>query len=409
MIADTVGYVNVARTVSDASVAGGKPSAAGGPRVAIVHDYLTQRGGAERVVLSMMKAFPDARLITSLYEPDQTFPDFAQYRVETLGLNRIAAFRKDPRRAMQLLPLAFRNAVQDVDVVVCSSSGWAHGVNAPGAVKLVYCHSPARWLYEYRDYFAGLPSPLPRLLRAALSPLRRWDVVAAASVNRYLVNSSVSQARLLRAYRRTAPVLFPPVGIAEGPLEPILGLEPGYLLMVGRARGYKNASLICSAIEQLPDERLVVVGPLPERGTESPWSDRITGLRNLSDGQMRWLYSNCAALVAASHEDFGLTPVEAFTFGRPAVVLRRGGYLDSCVDGLTGLFIEDETVEGVVDALRRFRRRTFNSDAIRAHAEQFSEQRFIVSLRDEVDRLLNALPRPEAVAQVHPPRARMSA
>jgi glycosyltransferase involved in cell wall biosynthesis len=179
--------------------------------------------------------------------------------------------------------------------------------------------------------------------------------------------------------------------------------------MVGRARGYKNASLICSAIEQLPDERLVVVGPLPERGTESPWSDRITGLRNLSDGQMRWLYSNCAALVAASHEDFGLTPVEAFTFGRPAVVLRRGGYLDSCIDGLTGLFIEDETVEGVVDALRRFRRRTFNSDAIRAHAEQFSEQRFIVSLRDEVDRLLNALPRPEAVAQVHPPRARMSA
>lgn len=389
---------------SGAATSTAGPNPARQPRVAVVHDYLTQRGGAERVALSMLRAFPGARLVTSLYEPDQTFAEFADYDVETLPLNRFAALRKDPRRAMPLLARAFGSHVlHDVDVVLCSSSGWAHGIQAPGAVKLVYCHSPARWLYEHEDYFAGMPKPIPRLLRTAMSPLRRWDVAAAASVNQYLVNSRVVQERLARAYGRSAPVVWPPVSWTDGPMEPVEGLEPGFLLCVSRPRGYKHVDIVCEAVERSPDERLVIVGRLPECREGEAWPDRISALRNLPDAQLRWLYANCAALVAASHEDFGLTPVEAYTFGRPAIVLRRGGYLDSSVEGLTGVFIEQDSTEAMVDAIRRFRSQVFHPDAIRAHARTFSEERFTARLHAEVERLLPQRAAPLGVPQVRTP------
>ncbi|MHB8509172.1 MAG: glycosyltransferase, partial [Candidatus Dormibacteria bacterium] len=121
-------------------------------RIAIVHDYLTQRGGAERVVLGMLQAFPDARLITSVYNPETTFPAFGDRVVETSGLQRVEAFRTDPRRALPLLAKTFsRTTVRDVDLVLCSSSGWAHGVTTT-APKLVYCYNPPRWVYQHSDY-----------------------------------------------------------------------------------------------------------------------------------------------------------------------------------------------------------------------------------------------------------------
>jgi glycosyltransferase involved in cell wall biosynthesis len=356
------------------------------PRVAVVHDYLSQRGGAERVVLSMMKAFPEARLITSVYEPSSTFPEFADYAVETTWLDRVARFRQDPRLALPLLAPTFSSLeIRDVDVVVCSTSGWAHAVST-AAPKLVYCHSPARWLYESDDYFAGLGSGARRAATGFLRPLRRWDGKAAASADRYLVNSSVVQDRLNRAYGRYAPVVSPPVSLGPSPVEPVPGLEPGFLLVVSRRRGYKQVDIVCEAVRDLPDERLVVVGGLPV-GMEDCAPGRTTGLTNVPDAQMRWLYANCAALVATSNEDFGLTPVEANAAGSPAIVLRRGGYLDSSVEGLTGVFVEEATRDGVVDAVRRFRELSFDRESIRRHAAQFSESRFIARLRLEVDQL----------------------
>jgi glycosyltransferase involved in cell wall biosynthesis len=359
------------------------------PRVAVVHDYLSQRGGAERVALTIMRAFPQARLITSVYEPSRTFHEFADYAVETTWLNRIPAFRRDPRRALPLIAPAFSSyQVTDVDLVVCSSTGWAHGIKAPGIPKLVYCHSPARWLYESADYFAGLPAPVTRAARAALAPLHRWDVKAAASVDRYLVNSSVVQQRLMRAYGRSAPVVYPPVSLVAGPGEPMPGIEPGFLLVVSRRRGYKHVDVVCEAIESLPDERLVVIGGLPDRDT--PWGDRVVGLTDLSDQQLRWMYANCKALIATSNEDFGLTPVEAYSSGRPAIVLRRGGYLDSTVEGVTGIFVEEPTCAAVRGAVVRLRETEFDADAIVRHASHFSEQAFISRLRAEAAQLLGA-------------------
>ena len=148
--------------------------------MAVVHDYLTQRGGAERVVLAMMQAFPDARLITSVYEPARTFPDFQNYSVETSPLQRIGLLRRDPRRALPFLAWMFRRTVvDDVDVVICSSSGWAHGVTT-SAPKIVYCYNPPRWIYQHSDYVKEQAAPVRAAFTLLRPALRRWDLLVIA-------------------------------------------------------------------------------------------------------------------------------------------------------------------------------------------------------------------------------------
>lgn len=358
-----------------------------GPRVVIAHDYLTQRGGAERVVLTMLEAFPGARVVTTMYDADATYPEFAAHHVETCWPQRVPALRKDPRRALPVLAQAVsRHAVEDADVLLVSSSGWAHGFPT-SAPKIVYCHTPPRWLHCKADYAMGLPVPA-RLALGALDPmLRRWDRRAAHTATRYLANSTMVQRRIHDAYGIDAGLLHPPVGLdVHGPQEPVPGLEPGFVLTIGRSRGYKNSTVVCEAVAALTDARLVVVGGLPE--TAGSWPDNLVGVRDISDAQLRWLYAHAAGLVGVSHEDFGLTPVEANAFGVPTVLLRAGGYLDSSVEGLTTVFVDAVEVEAVRDGIARLleaeRAGDWDREAICRHADRFSAASFAAALRREV-------------------------
>lgn len=351
------------------------------PVVLVAHDYVTQRGGAERVALSLLNAFPGALLVTSMFDSSRSFPGFEQHQVHKLWTDRIKWFRADPRLAMPVLPAAFGFArAPEADVVLCSSSGWAHGLRTD-ASKIVYCHTPARWLYEEQDYLPEVPRGLRWAARMSFVFLRRWDRRAAGRASMYIANSNVVRERIERAYGRPARVIFPPVGIdPDGCLEAVPGLEPGYLLVVSRRRGYKNVEAICEAVEQLPGERLVVVGGAPQR-TGRPWNERIQGVAGLSDAQMRWLYANAKALVSVSHEDFGLTPIEAYSFGTPAVLLRAGGFLDSSIEGETCVFVDGEDPQSIVDGVRRLNATQFDEQRIRAHAKLFSEASFHEQIR----------------------------
>ena len=338
-----------------------------------MHDYLTQRGGAERVVLSLMAAFPGARLVTSVYDPATTFPEFGQYDVETTWLNKVPMFRADPRRAMPFLPMAFSGVELDgVDVVICSSSGWSHGVRTD-APKIVYCHNPARWLYQ-RHQYVGEHGPLVRSFVKVLSPyLKWWDQRAATSATTYLANSVAVAGRIHREYGITAEIVPPAITIdPTADHRPLVGLEPGFLLTVSRARGYKNVDVVCEAMADLPDERLVVLGGLPS----GSWSPRLTGVSDLTDAELRWLYANCSAVVAASHEDFGLTPIEGYTFGKPAVCLRAGGFLDTMVEGTTGVFFDQLTPASVADGVRALRAADVTADDILDHAAGYGFDAF---------------------------------
>jgi glycosyltransferase involved in cell wall biosynthesis len=365
------------------------------PRVAIAHDYLTQRGGAERVVLALHRAFPDATIHTTLYDPDGTYPEFRDARVVVSPLDRVGPLRRRHRSALPLLPYAVSRLPVLADVVVASSSGWAHGVPTTGR-KVVYCHAPARWLYQPEAYLGG---PANRSLQgrglALLSGwLRRWDRRAAASADRYLANSTVVRERITAAYGIDAAVVPPPYGVdADQPQVLVDRLvdwaEDGYLLVVSRLLPYKNVDVAVEAVRGLP-ERLVVVGSGPlasQLRTSAP--DNVRILSDLSDAELRWTYAHARVLLAPSLEDFGLTPLEAAAFGVPTLALHGGGYLDTIAEDVNGAFFEEPTVASVRAAIVDARGRRWDEDAIRAHAELFSEDRFCARIRAEVEGLLS--------------------
>lgn len=358
------------------------------PRVAIAHDYLTQRGGAERVVLTLMKAFPEAPVHTTLYDPEGTYPEFAGADIHTSPLNRIGPLRRDHRLALPLLAPAASRMRIDADVVVASSSGWAHGFDTgEGTRTVVYCHNPARWLYQTEEYLGGQAwrSPLGPPLLALRPALRRWDRRQARDVDVYLANSRVVQQRIATTYGRRAELLPPPHGMdASAPREPVPELadwEPGYALVVSRLLPYKNVDAVIEAVRGTR-RRLVVVGRGPEEARlRATMPDNVRLLGGLSDARLRGVYAGAGLLVAASHEDFGLAPLEAAAFGVPAVALRGGGFLETVLEGSTGIFFDRPEPDQIAAALTVAESHPWDAGSVRARAEEFGEARFIARIR----------------------------
>ena len=360
--------------------------------VALVHDYLTQRGGAERVVIAMTRAFPGAPLYTSLYDPAGTFPELADVDVRPSRLDRVPGLRRHHRAAFPLLARTFSSMTVDADVSLCSSSGWAHGVATTGR-KVVYCYTPARWLYQTDRYLGKRASDAvsERVLKqAALGLFRKrlesWDRVAATSADRYLVVSRASAEAVRDLYGIEAEVLAPPTAIdAVGPLRPVPDLDPGYWLCVSRLLPYKNLDLVIEAVRASPGARLVIVGDGPERARlEMLAGPGVRFLRGLGDDQLRWCYANCKALLTASYEDFGLTPLEAAAFGKPTAAPHLGGFLDTIVQGRTGVFFERPEAALIAEAMGYVHDIAWDGEVIAAHAAGFNEARFAARLREVV-------------------------
>jgi glycosyltransferase involved in cell wall biosynthesis len=342
-------------------------------RTVLVHDYLTQKGGAERVVLEMARAFDCDTVVTSAYAPDRTFPEFKDLEVVTLGLDRAGPLLRDPRYALPVLGHLFRShPVEDADLVLCSSSGFAHQI-ATTVPKVVYCHNPPRWLHQPEDYVRDLPFGASLALRLLRPRLLGGDIAGAHSATSYIANSRNVANRITAAYGIEASVVHPPRGLEPfGPTEPVPGLPAGFLLTVGRSRGYKRTGLLMDAVAEMPDLTLVTVGSQ----SDQRWPSNIVQLSNLPDAQLRWLYRSASALLAVSHEDFGLTPVEAFAFGTPVGATAEGGYLETCVDGLTGTWLDATTRISLQASIRRLLAGSWDRGAIRRHGEQWAPPAF---------------------------------
>lgn len=368
----------------------------GRPHIAIAHDYLTQRGGAERVVLVLADAFPDAPIYTTLYDPDGTFPEFRGRDIRTSWGNRIGPLRRHHRAALPLLPLMSSSILIDADVVIASSSGWSHGFRT-GAAVLVYCYSPARWLYQPDVYLGeSATAPVRAALRLLSGPLKRWDRAQAKRAARYVAISTVVQERIRSTYGIDAEVVPAPVPtsaqVAPEPVEHPWFADHGdggFLLTVSRLLAYKNVEAVVRSVATKPDRGLVVVGRGPERDRLGGLAtDNVLFLQDLTDGQVSWLYDRCAGLVAASHEDFGLTPLEAAAHGRPSAVLRAGGYLDTMVEGQHAVFFDQPTPEAIISACDELLASTWDEVVLRERAEDFSEGSFADRVRSEIAAVL---------------------
>ncbi len=353
--------------------------------VGIVHDYVTQRGGAERVVLELLRAFPRAPLYTSLYNPDGSFEEFSRFDLVTSPLNRVPAFRHRHRLAFPALAPTFSSWRIDHDIVICSSSGWAHAVRTAGR-KVVYCHAPARWLYQPAVYVERRDWPRRAVLAIGSRPLRAWDRRAMLSADALLANSEATRAAILRIYGRDVTVVHPPhaapVDVAP---EPVQGIEPGFSLVVSRLLPYKNVDAVVDAFRMLREQLLVVVGTGPEESRlRSAAPSNVTFLGQVSDGQLAWLYGASVNLIAASYEDFGLTPLEAAAFGKPTAALRFGGYLETIVEGETGTFFDRPDPETIAAAVRTLSLAELSEPALKEHAASFSPDAFARRVRAAV-------------------------
>lgn len=356
------------------------------PRIALAHDYFTQRGGAERVALAMARAFPGAPMHTALVEPAGTFPEVADLDVRESVLGRVPALRRHHRAGLAAFPLAFGRMRPAADVVLCSSSGWAHGIGGD-APRVVYCHTPARWLYRPDDFAPGAAA---RAVLASLGPsLRRWDRGRARSAARYLTNAPGIAARIRDVYGIEAEVLSPPPGITgAGPQRAVEGVGAGYVLCVARLLPYKHVDLLVAAAGSLGSD-VVVVGDGPEAPrlrAAAPSSVRF--IASASDDELRWLYAHAAVLAAPAEEDYGLTPVEAAAYGVPTVARAAGGHLVTVVDGVTGRLIADPGPASFGRALREALEHPWDAARLRAHASDLSEPAFARRLREVVEEVV---------------------
>jgi glycosyltransferase involved in cell wall biosynthesis len=350
-------------------------------RIAVIHDYLTQLGGAERVVQSWVHGLWPESISTLVWDPE-TVPAPRELPVFTTRLQMARTLRRDPRLALPLLPAFARRlpVPATCDVVLISSSGFAHNVRT-AVPKVVYWHTPARWLYAADDYRLGLPLYGRTALRA-LRPYLIWtDRRGVASTTVHLCNSHLVQKRLQTAYGVHARVVHPPVVPLPGPAVAPEGvrLPERFFLNVARSRGYKNTRLVLEAARRA-GVAVVTVGGRPIEASDD---GRHIALGAVPDAELKWLYGHAEALVSASREDFGLTPLEANLEGTPALVPAFGGFLETVVPGVNGSFFRPDSVEACASALREFRKTNFDTRKMQAHAEDnFSLTRHVAALRD---------------------------
>lgn len=371
------------------------PTKAASPRVTIAHDYITQRGGAEKVVLALHRAFPDAPVYTTLYEPELTYPEFDAVEIVPSKLNRFRVFRRSHRLALPFLAGAANSLEVPAEHTIVSTSGWAHGFRTTGS-KIVYCYSPARWLYQPDAYLGSSKFSVQRIVLGALAPfLKRWDRKQANTATKYFAISTVVQQRIRDAYGIESEVLPAPHSVDTSlPQEAVdlspIGAPDSFYLCISRLLPYKNVDAVIKAFNGL-DHPLVVVGAGPEEKRLAAMAgDNVVMLKDLTDGQMRWLYQRCEAVVSASYEDFGLTPIEAAAYGKPSVVLRWGGFLDTIREGETGVYFDEPAPEAIAAGVTLSRGIDWDADAIRRHTELFSEEHFARRLREEIEAIESA-------------------
>lgn len=360
-------------------------------RAAIVHYWLLNRRGGEKVLDALCRMLPDADIFTLFADPATFSEEVRRHRVTASFLNPL---RRQYRALLPLMPMALESLdLHGYDLVVSSESGPAKGVlTASDTRHVCYCHTPMRYLWDlypaYRNEFTR-----SRWKRVAMTPLshylRLWDYCSAMRVSRFVANSRNVQARIWRTYRRESDVVHPPVDVESFYWKP----AEDYFLIVSELVPYKR---IDSAVRLFSRNgmRLRIAGSGPELkrlGREA--ARNVEFLGRVADGELRELYARCRALVLPGEEDFGITPVEALASGKPVIALRRGGALET-VPPFGGVLYPEPAEDAMAAALAEFERmepRVIPAE-LQAHAARFSE--------DEFRRRMRPLLRPEAAHQV---------
>ncbi|MBE2316384.1 glycosyltransferase [Solirubrobacter sp. CPCC 204708] len=351
------------------------------PRVALIHDFLLDLRGAERVFAAICDAWPDADVFTAVYDEKGTEGRFAARHPHASFLQKLHPTSNTFRPLLPLYPHAVESLdLRGYDIVVSSSSAWAHGVLVdPGAVHVCYCHNPFRYAWSEREATLAARSPLTRpALRLLLSRWRQWDWIAAQRVDAYVANSTITQKRIRRYFGRESTVLHPPVELSRFSPGPV----GDHYLVLAELMAHKRIDVAIRAFNAL-GRPLVVVGDGPEyrrlKRLAGP-TVRLTG--RLSDSEVADLLRTAQALVVTAEEEFGIAAVESLASGRPVIALRAGGVLETVTEGVTGTFYDDgDDPKALAEAVSSFDVARTHSSTCVTSAHRFGVERFQERLR----------------------------
>jgi glycosyltransferase involved in cell wall biosynthesis len=357
-------------------------------QIAVVHDYFTQMGGAERVAEELARMLPSASLYTTVAMPDLMPPGLAGRRVETSWMQHLPSMKRYYRLYFLLYPFAVRSLdLSRYELVVSSSSGYAKGVRTSrDAIHVCYCHTPMRWAWSFASYSAQETAGPGRrlLLPPMMSALRKWDKRASHYPDHFVANSKTVAARIQRAYGRTAEVIHPPINVNRFRPSPE---QEDYYLVLARLISYKRIDLAIEACSSL-GRQLVIIGDGPDRDRlMAKAGPTVKFLSHVSDAEVEHYAARCRALLFPGEEDFGMAPLELAAAGRPTIAYRAGGAAETILDGVTGVFFDRQSVSDLVEAIMRFERQEWSAKLLRTHAEGFGIEIFQARFRQFLARV----------------------
>lgn len=355
-------------------------------RVALVHEYLNQLGGAERVLEALHELYADAPVYTLVHDQKRVGDRFANWHLRTSIIERLPWGKKYYKWYLLAMPAAIESFdFTSYDVVLSDASAFAKGVIVPpGALHICYCHTPTRYLWSDAHTYANeirVPRMVRKFLPLALNYLRVWDKQAADRVDHFIANSQFVAKRIQKYYRRESTVIYPPVDTHRFSVSKELG---NYFVMMGRFRPYKKFDVAIRAFNAL-NIPLVIIGAGEEEAN----------LRKMAKSNIDFVGSNvdrarilqrAIGFINPQVEDFGIAPVEAMAAGRPVIAYRAGGAMETVVEGVTGTFFDEQSWEALADTIVRFKAQQFDPQKIRAHAETFDRKIFQAKIKAYVEK-----------------------
>jgi glycosyltransferase involved in cell wall biosynthesis len=334
-------------------------------------------GGAERVAEAMHDSFPSAPVYTTVALPKGLPGGLRTADIRTSPMQHLPSIERRFRHYFMLYPFAVENFdLSQYDLIFSSSSGYAKGVRRRrNAIHVCYCHTPMRWVWRYDDYVEreGFGGTVRAALPSLLWGLRKWDLRASRQPNYYIANSRLVAERIKKIYGREAFVIPPPIDVQRFEMADEVG---DYYLILSRLMPYKRIDLAIEACKRA-NRKLIVIGDGPDRARlEKLADDRIEFLGRQPDSIVNYYAARCKALLFPGEEDFGMVPLEVNAAGRPVIAYRGGGALETVVEGVTGVFFDQQTSMSLAEGIEAFEGLTWRQDVLRHHAEKFDRTVF---------------------------------
>lgn len=357
-------------------------------KVAVIHEWLLNVAGSERVLLEIMKVYPEAVIYTSVFDSKKAAP-FTKFDVRTSFLQKVPLAKSKREILIPLTPLAFEQFdLSEYDLVLSNSHMAAKGVlTKPKTIHISYCHTPPRYLWEPDVDPRAKGGRFSWLKNKTAHDMRIWDRVAADRVDYFWGNSKYISKRIKKYYRRESDFLYPPVDVERFEVAPEKEIKD-YFLFVSRLISYKKCDLVVESFNKLGLPLKIIGQGSEEKRLKKMAKSNIEFLGHVSDKEQAKYYREAKAFIFPAEEDFGIVPVEAMACGRPVIAYGAGGAAETVIPGKTGVLFPEQTAESLTETIKNFNHRIYNSKEIRGWAEKFSGERFRAELKNKINKIL---------------------